>query len=70
MKLLSPQSRLSLKELLDRVDRAAASLNVLLVIIALGLAMLDTTFFVTEKIIDNLPPITHVGDSGQSSQPN
>jgi hypothetical protein len=60
MKPLSPQSRLSLRELARRVDRIAADLNVLLVVIAIGLATLDFTFLVTQKAIDSLPPITRV----------
>ncbi len=67
---LSPQTRLSLKELTERADRAAAALNALLVVIAIGLALLDTTFFLTEKIIDNLPPITQISDSGPSAHAN
>jgi len=59
----SPQTLASLRELGHRVDRIAGHLNVLLVVIALGLATLDFTFFVTEKVIDSLPPIT-VSDSG------
>jgi hypothetical protein len=62
MHRLSPQTRLSLKDLAQRVDRAAGHLNVLLVVIALGLATLDITFFVTEKVVDNLPPITVSND--------
>lgn len=53
-----PQTHSSLKDLVQRVDRIAGHLNVLLVVIALGLATLDFTFFVTEKVIDSLPPIT------------
>ena len=60
MKPLSPHKRLSIKELLRRVDRVAADLNVLLVVVAIGLAALDMTFFVTQKVVDNLPPITRV----------
>jgi hypothetical protein len=59
----SPQTLESLRELGHRVDRIAGHLNVLLVVIALGLATLDFTFFVTEKVIDSLPPIT-VSDNG------
>jgi hypothetical protein len=59
----SPQTLASLRELGQRVDRIAGHLNVLLVVIALGLATLDFTFFVTEKVIDSLPPIT-VSDNG------
>lgn len=60
MNRLSPQTRPSLKELVQRVDRVAGHLNVLLLVIALGLATLDFTFYVTEKVVDSLPPITHV----------
>lgn len=54
------QERASVRALLHRADRVAADLNVLLVVIALGLATLDFTFFVTQKFVDNLPPITHI----------
>ena len=57
---LSPQTRLSIKEKLRRVDRVAADLNVLLVVVAIGLAALDMTFLVTKTVVDNLPPITRV----------
>jgi hypothetical protein len=60
MKRLSPRKRLSIKELLRRMDRVAADLNVLLVVIAIGLAALDVTFLVTQKVVDNLPPITRI----------
>jgi hypothetical protein len=63
MNRTSPPTRLSLKEFGQRVDRVAGHLNVLLVVIALGLATLDFTFFVTEKVVDSLPPIT-VSDNG------
>ena len=56
----SQPGRPSLRDLLNRIDRVAGDLNVLLVVIALGLATLDVTFFVTERIIDGLPQITHV----------
>ena len=60
MRPLSPRVRLSIKEVLRRVDRVAADLNVLLVVIAIGLAALDMTFLVTQKVVDNLPPITRI----------
>ena len=56
----SPQNRISIKETLRRVDRVAADLNVLLVVIAIGLAALDMTFLLTQTVVDNLPPITHI----------
>ena len=68
MKRLSPQNRLSIKELLRRIDRAAGELNVLLVVIAIGLAALDVTFLVSMKVVDKLPPITRISyDAPQSS---
>ena len=57
---LSPQNRLSIKELLRRVDRVAAELNVVLVVIAIGLAALDMTFLLTQTVVDHLPPITRI----------
>jgi hypothetical protein len=68
IKGLSNQKRLSLRETLRRVDKIVGDLNVLLVVIALGLATLDFTFFVTEKVVDSLPPITRMTyDPPQSS---
>jgi len=60
IKRLSPQKRLSIREMLRRVDRVAADLNVLLVVVAIGLAALDMTFLLTQTVVDNLPPITRV----------
>ena len=60
MRRLSPRNRLLVKELARRVDHLAGDLNVLLVVIAIGLAALDMTFLVTQKVVDNLPPITRV----------
>lgn len=57
-----PSPRPSYREFFRRVDRVAADLNVLLVVVAMGLAMLDFTFFVTQRMIDNLPPITQIAD--------
>ncbi|MFI4948013.1 MAG: hypothetical protein ACHQC9_04370 [Alphaproteobacteria bacterium] len=60
MKPLSTQKRLSIKGALARIDRVAGDLNVLLVVVAIGLAVLDMTFFVTEAVVDNLPPIIQI----------
>jgi hypothetical protein len=60
MKRLSPRTRLSISELLRRADRVVADLNVLLVVIAIGLATLDMTFLITQKVVDNLPPVTRI----------
>jgi hypothetical protein len=58
----SPQAHSPLKEFAQRADRVVGHLNVLLVVVALGLATLDLTFFVTEKVVDSLPPITVSND--------
>ena len=60
MNKLSPQNRLWIKETLRRIDRTAADLNVLLVVIAIGLFALDATFLVTQTIVDHLPPVTRI----------
>jgi hypothetical protein len=60
IKRLSPQNRPSIREVLRRVDRVAADLNVLLVVVAIGLAALDMTFLLTQAVVDNLPPIARV----------
>jgi len=53
-------TRYSLKLQLHRIDKIAADLNVLLVVIAIGLAALDVTFLVSQKIIERLPQVTRV----------
>jgi len=42
------------------MDKVAAELNVILVVIAIGLAALDVTFLVTQNVIDRLPQVTRV----------
>ena len=67
---LSPRKRVSLKEMLRRVDRVAADLNVLLVVIAIGLAALDVSILMTQKIIDHLPPVTRISYDTSPHSPN
>ena len=50
-------------QLLERVDRIAADLNVVLLIFAVGLATLDLTFFVTQRVVDRLPQVTRLADN-------
>ena len=50
----------ALKERLRRLDRIAADLNVLLFVFAIGLATLDLTFLLTERVIDRLPEVVRV----------
>jgi hypothetical protein len=45
---------------LRRLDRIAADLNVILLMFAIGLATLDLTFIVTQRVIDRLPQVTRV----------
>lgn len=43
------------KDGLKRLDRLAADLNVVLLLFAFGLATLDATLFVTQRVVDQLP---------------
>jgi hypothetical protein len=47
-------------EWFKRLDRVASDLNVVLVVFAVGLATLDLTFLVTQKVIERLPQVTRV----------
>ena len=61
--MLSRRNRPARKEWLNRLDRIAGNLNVLLVCIALGLAALDATMLFSQKLIDSLPQVTRVVDA-------
>jgi hypothetical protein len=43
-----------------RIDKVAADLNVILLVFAVGLATLDFTFLVTQKVVDRLPQVTRL----------
>jgi hypothetical protein len=60
IKRLSRLNRTSIRDILRRIDRVAADLNVLLVVVAIGLATLDVTFLITQKVVDHLPPVTRM----------
>ncbi len=49
-------------QLIERIDRIAGDLNVVLLIFAVGLATLDLTFMVTQKVVDRLPQVTRLAD--------
>jgi hypothetical protein len=49
-------------QLIERIDRIAGDLNVVLLIFAVGLATLDLTFMVTQKVVDHLPQVTRLAD--------
>ena len=70
MNRLSPRSRVLVKDALRRIDRVAGDLNVLLVVIAIGLATLDVTFLLTQKVLDHLPQVTRVTYENVASAPN
>jgi hypothetical protein len=59
MRVISKNLRVS-RQFLQRVDRITADLNVILLVFAVGLATLDFTFLVTQKVIDRLPPMTRM----------
>ena len=60
IKRLSSRKSFSVQEVLQRIDRIAGDLNILLVVIAIGLATLDLTFLVTQNVVNHLPPITRI----------
>jgi hypothetical protein len=55
------------RHLMQRVDKVAADLNVVLIVFAVGLATLDFTFMVTQKVIDRLPQVTRLADDASPS---
>lgn len=59
-----------MKQFLQRVDRVAGDLNVLLVVVAIGLATLDLTFLVTQKVVDHLPPVTRMAHDAEPPASN
>ena len=65
-----PRHRESLRQVMRRLDRVAGDLNVLLVVVAIGLAALDATFLLTQKVIDHLPPIARVSYNGTPPSAN
>jgi hypothetical protein len=70
MNRLKSMDRSSLRGFVAKLDRLAGDLNVLLVVVAVGLAALDATFFFTQKVVDHLPPVTRVVyvDAGSPSK--
>lgn len=56
------------REFLRRVDKIAGDLNVVLFIFMVGLATLDFTFLLTQKVVEALPPATRISQD-QSDSP-
>ena len=57
---LIPRLGLPNREFWRRADKIAGDLNVLLVVLVVGLATLDFTFLLTQKIVERLPPVTRM----------
>jgi hypothetical protein len=55
------------RQLMERVDKVASDLNVVLIVFAVGLATLDFTFMVTQRVIDRLPQVTRMSDDAAPS---
>ncbi len=55
------------RQLMERLDKVAGDLNVVLIVFAVGLATLDFTFMVTQKVIDRLPQVTRMADDASPS---
>jgi hypothetical protein len=55
------------RQLMEKVDKVASDLNVVLIVFAVGLATLDFTFMVTQKVIDRLPQVTRLSDEATPS---
>jgi hypothetical protein len=66
----SPSNTAAPREWLRRLDRIAADLNVLLALFAIGLATLDVTFLVSQRLIDRLPEVTRVTYVARPAPPN
>lgn len=52
---------------MQRLDRVAGDLNVILLVFAVGLATLDFTFLVTQKVIDRLPQVTRLAQDADAA---
>jgi hypothetical protein len=57
------------RQLLQRADKVAADLNVVLLIFAVGLATLDFTFLVTQKVVERLPEVSRVAPDQPANTP-
>lgn len=60
LRRLSPDKRVRARELIRQLDRMAADLNIVLILFALGLAILNVTFLITYSVTDHLPAATRV----------
>jgi len=66
---ISPRHPTFRRDRMRRFDRAAADLNVPLLVFAIGLAALDVTFLFSQQLIDRLPQVTRVVDVERPAAP-
>jgi hypothetical protein len=52
---------------MQRIDKIASDLNVVLLIFAVGLATLDLTFLVTQKVVERLPQVTRLAQDADTA---
>jgi hypothetical protein len=69
MRVTSKKTRWS-GQFMQRIDKIAADLNVVLLIFAVGLATLDLTFLVTQKVVDRLPQVTRLAQDADAPVDN
>ena len=69
MRLTLKKTRAS-GQFMQRIDKVAADLNVVLIIFAVGLATLDLTFLVTQKVVDRLPQVTRLAPQADTPVDN
>ncbi|MBV9554010.1 MAG: hypothetical protein JO032_14610 [Alphaproteobacteria bacterium] len=55
---------------MQRVDKVAGDLNVVLIVFAVGLATLDLTFLVTQRVVDRLPQVTRLATDADTPVAN
>ena len=76
MRRVEWEMRLTLKktrtsgQFMQRIDKVAADLNVVLIVFAVGLATLDLTFLVTQKVVDRLPQVTRLAPQADTPVDN
>ena len=65
MRVTSKKTR-AVGNFMQRIDKVAADLNVVLIVFAVGLATLDLTFLVTQKVVDRLPQVTRLAPDAET----
>jgi hypothetical protein len=52
---LLPHNRPSVKELIHRLDKVVGGLNVMLLVVAIGLAMVDVSLVIGQQLAAHMP---------------